>query len=73
MNDIMPYQKDFIGQPPYYIKQNMEKFFERKHCHKITKAMDKINIKYNFKDVSYGCKITYQDNYDAWLDTLTSK
>jgi len=69
----MPYQKDFIGQTPYYIKQDMERFFQRKHCHKITKALDKINIKYDIQHKAYGCKITYQDNYDAWLSSLTSK
>jgi len=69
----MPYQKDFIGQTPYYIKQDMERFFKRKHCHKITKALDNINIKYDIQHLPFGCKIKYQDNYNAWISNLTSK
>ena len=69
----MPYKKDFIGQTPYYVNQDMDRFFQLKHCHKITKAMDRINIKYEIKQLPLGCKIKYQDNYDAWLSRLTSK
>ena len=59
----MPYQKDFIGQTPYYIKQDMERFFKRKHCHNIIGTLDNINITVIVLFLPFGCKIKYQDNY----------
>lgn len=69
----MPYKKDFIGQTPYYVQGNKIKYFKRKDCTVLTKAMDKIGIVYTITPAMYGCKLEYQDNYDSYLMDLTSK
>ena len=67
----MPYFKT-IGQTPYYIKSQKKRLFETKQCNKVQMAMNKIGITCKREQMTYGCVLTYQDNYDAWVSSMTS-
>ncbi len=66
----MPYQKDKIGDSPYYTTGTETRFFPHSSCARILKNLDTTGINVHKVKNTVGCTLTYLDIYSTHVESI---